>query len=104
MENNKYYYLEFYSLLIPHFYRHFFCPNDIFRNCKKTIKAEKVFFNALLIGSGKKPLNSIMNFIKSREQSGYRITGFFNTNGRNPFELPAIYKRISAIIKSYKDH
>jgi exopolysaccharide biosynthesis polyprenyl glycosylphosphotransferase len=91
-ENNKYYYLEFYSLLGLIFTGTFFVRMIFLGIAKKQLKQEKVFFNALLIGSGKKVTEFYHEFLKSKEHSGYRITGFFNTNGRNPFGLPESIK------------
>ncbi len=62
---------------------------------KNQLSTKKVFFNALLLGSGKKAAQFYEAFIKSREQSGYRITGFFNTNGNNGFLVPDSIKKFN---------
>jgi exopolysaccharide biosynthesis polyprenyl glycosylphosphotransferase len=59
---------------------------------KNQLASKKVYFNALLMGSGKKASQFYESFIKTKEQSGYRITGFFNTNGNSGLQLPASLK------------
>ena len=55
---------------------------------KKQLRQKKVFFNALLIGSGEKAAQFYHEFSKTSNQSGFRIIGFFNINGKNGFNLP----------------
>lgn len=92
-ENNHDYYAEFYALLLP-----VFCCTILVRMiflsiAKKQLKEKKVFFNALLIGSDKKASTFYNDFIGSKDDGGYRIIGFLNTNGSNHFELPAGIKQ-----------
>ncbi len=79
--NNYDYYLDFYTLL----FTTTFCScivRIIFISCtKKQLRNKKVFFNSLLIGSGKKAQQFCNDFLKSNDSSGYIITDFINLNG-----------------------
>lgn len=86
--NSKYYYLEFYSLLFPYFFTTFFVRMIFLSIAKKQLRNKKVFFNAMLVGSGKKAAQFYEAFKNSKEQSGFRLTSFFNTNGNAGFPLP----------------
>ncbi len=90
--NNQNYYLEFYSLLAPVFICTVIVRMIVLGIAKKQLATKKVYFNALLLGSGKKAAQFYDAFIKTREQSGFRIVGFFNTNGNNGFQVPATIK------------
>jgi exopolysaccharide biosynthesis polyprenyl glycosylphosphotransferase len=59
---------------------------------KNQLLNKSVYFNALILGSGKKVTQFFDAFTKSKEQSGYRITGFFNTNGNNDVGIPGSIK------------
>lgn len=87
-ENNKYYYLEFFSLLLPIF----ICTTTsriIFLSiAKNQLRKGQVYFNALLIGSGKKAASFYNEFKLSKEHSGYRIVGFINTNSNETSNFP----------------
>lgn len=62
---------------------------------KHQLVKKKVFFNALLLGSGKKAAQFYEAFMKTTEQSGFRITGFFNTNGNSNFQVPESMKKFN---------
>ena len=91
-ENNNNYYVEFYGLLIPVFVGSSLVRFFFLTRAKKQLRQGKVFFNALLIGPGKKAAQFYNNFLQSKEHSGYRIIGFVNTDGSNHFQLPAGFK------------
>lgn len=91
--NNNNYYLEFYSLLIPMLLFTLVIRMIFLNIVKKQLLEKKVFFNALLIGSGRKAAEFYEAFTNNKDQGGYRITGFYNTNGVNTFELPAAIKK-----------
>ena len=93
--NNQNYYLEFYSLLFPVCIFSLFVRMIFLTIAKQQLIRKKVFFNALLLGSGKKAAQFYDAFIKSKEQSGFRITGFFNTNGNNGFQVPDSIKKFN---------
>ncbi len=86
-ENNRNYYLEFFSLLIPVFTITVMVRMIFLYFVKKQLQNKKVFFNALLIGSERKAAEFYQEFLKSKEHSGYRIIGFINTNGAHESKL-----------------
>lgn len=88
-ESNYDYYAEFYALIIPVFVVTILIRMLFLNIVKKQLKQKKVFFNALLIGSGKKATEFYNGFINSKDHGGYEITGFLNTNGNASFQLPA---------------
>lgn len=90
--DNNYYYLEFYSLLIPMLLCTLVIRMIFLNIVKKQLLQKKVFFNALLIGSGRKAAEFYDAFTNTKDQGGFRITSFYNTNG-NTFELPATIKK-----------
>lgn len=92
-ENNYDYYSEFYALIIPVFVVSVIIRMTFLTIAKKQLKQKKVFFNALLIGSGKKAAQFYNDFIISKDHGGYRIIGFVNTNGNAQFDLPESVKR-----------
>ncbi len=104
--NNHIYYLEFYSLLFPILFFTLLSRMVFLTIVKKQLLLKKVFFNALILGSGKKATQFFEAFCKSKEQSGYRIIGFLNTNGMNDFQFPDSIKKynnfkdLAAIIES----
>ncbi len=86
--DNNNYYLEFYSLLIPMLVLTIFTRMVFLNIAKNQLSRKQVFFNALLIGSGRKAMEFYNSFQKTKDQGGFRITTFYNTNGRSEFELP----------------
>ncbi|MBS1731837.1 MAG: sugar transferase [Bacteroidetes bacterium] len=107
-DHNQNYYLEFYSLLFPMFITTVIVRMIFLSVIKKQLVEKKVFFNALLLGSGKKASQFYDAFTRSREQSGFRIIGFFNTNGNSGFNVPASmkqfndFKNLASIIEQEK--
>jgi len=105
--NNNYYYLEFYSLLIPMLLCTLLTRIIFLNIIKKQLLQKKVYFNALLIGSGRKVEEFYDAFTNTKDQGGFRIISFYNTNG-NSSELPATIKKynnsssLSHIIKDDK--
>ncbi len=87
--NNENYYLEFYSLLVPMLALTLLVRMIFLNIIKSQLNKKEVFFNALLIGSGKKAEEFLQAFYSTREQGGYRITGFYNSNGVSNLSLPA---------------
>ena len=87
-ENNRYYYEEFYSLFIPVFIVTFIFRLVILTIVKKQLRAHTVFFNVLLIGSGKNATQFFQSFIHTKEQTGFRIKSFLNINEGNGVALP----------------
>jgi exopolysaccharide biosynthesis polyprenyl glycosylphosphotransferase len=56
---------------------------------KKQLRRKLVYFNAALVGSGKKVSEFYHAFERANDQSGYRIAAFINTNGNNDLVLPS---------------
>jgi exopolysaccharide biosynthesis polyprenyl glycosylphosphotransferase len=97
-DNNFHYYDEFYSLLLPVFFLTLFSRLIFLSVTERQIKKHKVFFNVLLIGSGKNASRFFQSF--SKTYSGYKIAGFLNTNGYTDIGLPdtiAQYNDLAAI-------
>lgn len=85
-ENNRHYYLEFFSLLVPVFSLTAMYRLMILNLAKRQLRQRKVFFNAVLIGSGKRAGEFYQAFTQSKEHAGFRIMAFFNINGQHPNE------------------
>ncbi len=79
-DNNNSYYQEFFSLLIPIFFLTSIARFSFLTYAKKQIKSGDIFYNALIIGSGKKAVEFYRNFKASKAISGYRFVGFLNTS------------------------
>lgn len=105
--NNRYYW-EFFSLLIPMFIITAIVRTIILNYAKKQLNKKKVFFNALLIGSGEKAKSFYKSFINSADNEGFKIDAFININGHLPEFLPAQViqyndmSEVSQIIKKHK--
>ena len=105
--DNQNYYLEFYSLLVPMLICTLVIRMIFLNTAKKQLLEKKVYFNTLLIGSGRKAAEFYDAFMNTKDQAGYRITGFYNTNGKT-LPLPPIIKKydttsnISQIIEDEK--
>ncbi len=88
-DNNLYYYKEFLSLLLPNFAVTLFFRLLLLGRVKSQLAGKKVFFNVLLIGSGKTAGDFYESFVKTNAASGYLIRSFLNTNGHHGLSLPA---------------
>ena len=86
--DNRNYYLEFYSLLFPIATVTIITRFIFLSIARKQLTQKKVYFNALLLGSGTKATQFYDAFSNTKEQNGFRITGFFNTNGNSGFKVP----------------
>jgi len=95
-DNNNSYYLEFFSLLIPIFFLTSIARFIFLTYAKNQIKSGAIFYNALIIGSGKKAVEFYRNFKASKAISGYRFVGFVNT-------FPSEEITLDSYIKSYVD-
>jgi len=79
--DNSIYYKEFITLLGIQFYFTFFIRLVFLTFAKSQLVKGKVFFNTLVIGSGKN-VASLYNAVTSnKEKTGFRILGFANSNG-----------------------
>ena len=82
------YYKEFLSLWLIQTLATFFI-RLVFLNLAKTqLNKGRVFFNTLILGSSSNAVNLYNSIINNKEKTGYRITGFANTNGNHGSALP----------------
>jgi exopolysaccharide biosynthesis polyprenyl glycosylphosphotransferase len=91
--DNKNYYAEFYILLIPVFLVTLLLRLLLLRIANNQLKSNKVFFNILLIGSGKNAAQFFQSFINTNNNAGYIITSFLNINGTTNLQLPHTIKK-----------
>ncbi len=96
-ENNFYYYKEFFSLLIPSFVVTLFTRFALLNIAIKQLETKKVFFNALLVGTGKTASSFYKSFVETNKTSGYTITSFLNTNGNSGLQLPVEIKSYNSL-------
>lgn len=96
-EHNRNYYLEFASLLIPLWTLTITTRMLFLGIAKKQLRQKKVFFNAVLIGSGKRAEQFYHDFMHAREHSGFRIIAFFNINGSQPSTLNNILQSFNGL-------
>ncbi len=89
--NNLDYYVDFIALLFPFTFLTIIGRGIFLTLIKKQLVTKKVFFNAMLIGSGEKAFQFYNSFIKANDNSGYIITDFFNLNGS---EIAFLFKDI----------
>jgi exopolysaccharide biosynthesis polyprenyl glycosylphosphotransferase len=91
--NNYFYYKEFFSLLVPSFAVTLLIRFVLLNLAIKQLETKKIFFNALLIGSGKNASSFFASFIKTNKNTGYNISSFLNTNGNSGLQLPDSIKK-----------
>ena len=105
---NGYYYLEFFSLLVPVFLLTLIIRMSFLFVAKKQLRARTVFFNTAIVGSGNKASTLFKEFSRANDDSGYRITTFIDTNGGAVKDLPLHVKQykglheLSAVIDKEK--
>ncbi|RYF88447.1 MAG: sugar transferase [Chitinophagaceae bacterium] len=105
---NEYYYLEFFSLLIPVFVLTFVIRMLFLNVAKQQLRTKTVFFNAAIVGAGIETVALYREFLKANDDSGYRITTFINTNGHTVEGFPSHVQQyqglqdLSAIIDQQK--
>jgi len=64
---------------------------------KKQLQQQLVYFNAALVGNGKKVAEFYRSFLKANDQSGYRIAAYINTNGKNDWAIPPSIKQYEGL-------
>ncbi|MES2848044.1 MAG: sugar transferase [Bacteroidota bacterium] len=96
-DNNIYYYKEFFSLLVPVFIITLFIRFVLLSFAIKQLETGKVFFNSLLIGTGKTAGSFFESFIKTNKNTGYHISSFLNTNGNSGLRLPDAIKKYNSL-------
>jgi exopolysaccharide biosynthesis polyprenyl glycosylphosphotransferase len=87
--NYTIYYKEFFSLLCIQVASTFTIRLFFLAIAKAQLEKAEVFFNTLIIGSGKNAVALYNAICNNKEKTGYRITGFINANGINEITLPA---------------
>ncbi len=80
--NNNDYYVDFFILLFPVIFFSTISRMIFLSFTKNQLRQKKVFFNSLLIGSGKKAESFCKDFFDTNDSSGYVITDFINLNGK----------------------
>lgn len=80
--DNYDYYSEFFLLLIPITFLSCLARMIFLSVTKRQLRDKTVYFNALLIGSGKKAASFYKDFTHANDNSGYRLTSFLNLNGK----------------------
>lgn len=106
--NNYDYYAEFFLLLIPYMFLLASVRMIILSITKRQLREQKVFFNSLLIGSGKTAEAFAAEFALTNDQSGYVITDFVNLNGKSlalpqsPLREHALTDEFSLLIEQYR--
>ncbi len=104
-DDNTRYYVEFLCLLIPVFIATSIARISILNIVHRQLLDKKVFFNALLVGAGKKTVDLYESFAKRNDSSGYRIVSFLNLNGPTG-DLPQLthYSSISELPAIIREH
>jgi polysaccharide biosynthesis protein PslA len=97
--NNSRYYIEFFSILVPVFFITLLVRLAFLSLAKRRLSSGKIFFNVLLIGSGKNTADFFNAFTKANKYSGYTISSFLNTNGNGGLALPSAVKKHSNLSK-----
>lgn len=83
------YYKEFISLWLIQTLITFSLRLLFLNSAKKQLNNGTVFFNTLILGSSTNAVNLYNAIISNKEKTGYRVTGYANTNGSNGAALPA---------------
>jgi len=82
------YYKEFISLWTIQTLITFFLRLLFLNRAKTQLNKGTVFFNTLILGSSTNAVNLYNSITNNKEKTGYRITGFANTNGNSGSALP----------------
>jgi polysaccharide biosynthesis protein PslA len=91
--NNSNYYMEFFSILVPVFIITVVIRFFFLRIAKQQLFSGNIFFNVLLIGSGKNAVDFFQVFTQTNKHTGYVISSFLNTNGNGGPQLPESIKK-----------
>lgn len=96
-ENNRQYYVEFFSILIPVFVCTTLIRLWIIALAQQQLRKGQVYFNTILIGSDARANHFYQDFHQNAADSGFRITAFFNTNGEAHSNWPGGVKRFQGL-------
>ncbi len=93
--NNQFYYLEFYSLLLPNIILTLTSRIIFLSYAKAQLENKSIFFKSLIIGTEQKARTFYEDFVSSKEHSGFLITGFINLDNNIHFKLSESVKNFS---------
>lgn len=82
------YYKEFFSLWGIQSFCSFIIRVAFLNRAKRQLKKGLVYFNTLIIGTAPNAMRLYTAIANNHEKTGYRITGFVNTNGNAAAVLP----------------
>ena len=105
-EDNANYYKEYFALLIPIVVITCAVRLLILKVALRQLQTKQVFFNTLMVGSGKLAENFFQAFCLSNNEKGFRITSFLNINGAYNPTFPAdvsCYRDLSNITNILKE-
>ena len=83
------YYKEFLSLITLQSFISFSVRLFFLSKAKSQLSKGSVFFNTLIVGSSDNAAILYRSIVNNRENTGYRIIGFVNANGKEGSSLPA---------------
>lgn len=95
--HNQFYYLEFFSLLVPIFICTFFIRLIFLSIAKNQLIHQKVYFNALLIGNASKISAFYHQFREAKDTGGVVLSALINTDNGAIDELPQSIARYTQI-------
>lgn len=98
--NNARFYEEFFALLIPYFVLVAVLRIFWLTIIKQQLVKNKISFNALLVGTGKKAKEFYEAFTKAQDNGGYQILSFVNLNGAIDNFLPpqiSVYDKTQSV-------
>lgn len=78
-KNNVLYYDEFFTLFAIQFVITYFFRLIILSKAHKQLQEEKVWFNTIIVGSGRPAWEIYKSITSNKEKTGYKILGFINT-------------------------
>ena len=81
--NYKLFYEEFFTLLSLHFILTFSGRLYFLNIASRQLISGKVWFNTLIIGSGKNATDVYHDIVNNKEKTGYRVCGFVSSNNIN---------------------
>ncbi|MBX2935505.1 MAG: sugar transferase [Ferruginibacter sp.] len=93
--NYNIYYKEFISLWGIHSFFTFLIRLLFLLKAKSQLNKKTVFFNTIIIGSGKNAINLYHSIVNNTENTGYRICGY--VNGKDSNLWPAEIKNLGSI-------
>lgn len=87
-EDNVHYYQEFFALLLPVAFSTLLIRFSFLRLANQQIRSGKVYFNILLIGSGRSAAEFYASYASAAHAGGHIIRAYYSANGDMPAALP----------------